>query len=132
MTTAATPGARVAAAPGGSVAPGWEAAADLVVVGGGVAGLAAAIEATRSGLSVLVLSKDAAGTATQYAQGGMAVAIGEDIEAHVRDTIVAGAGLCDEAAVRSIVGAGADAAECAHRHRCSVRQRRGRLHGPHP
>lgn len=109
MTTAAIPGARVAATPGGSVAPGWEAAADLVVVGGGVAGLAAAIEATRSGLSVLVLSKDAAGTATQYAQGGMAVALGEDVEAHVRDTIVAGAGLCDEAAVRSIVGAGADA-----------------------
>ncbi|MGB6182682.1 MAG: FAD-dependent oxidoreductase, partial [Rhodococcus sp. (in: high G+C Gram-positive bacteria)] len=95
----------------------WEASADLVIVGGGVAGLTAAIEATARGLRVLVVAKDAGspggagGTSTQYAQGGMAVAFGDDVEAHARDTVAAGAGLCDEAAVRSIVGAGAEAFE---------------------
>ncbi|WP_082517914.1 MULTISPECIES: L-aspartate oxidase [unclassified Rhodococcus (in: high G+C Gram-positive bacteria)] len=89
--------------------PAWEADADLVVVGGGVAGLAAAIEATRLGMRVLVVGKDIEGTSTQYAQGGVAIATGDDVEAHVRDTLTAGAGLCDEAAVRSIVGAGSDA-----------------------
>ncbi|WP_040688756.1 L-aspartate oxidase [Nocardia vinacea] len=87
----------------------WEAAADLVVIGGGVAGLTAARTASLRGLRVLILSKGGpTDTATQYAQGGIAVvAPHEDsVESHMRDTVEAGAGLCDEASVRSIVEGG--------------------------
>jgi L-aspartate oxidase len=88
----------------------WEAHADLVVVGGGVAGLTAARTATRAGLRVLTVSKGGpTDTATVYAQGGIAVSSGYDVDAHVADTLAAGGGLCDDAAVRSIVAAGADA-----------------------
>ncbi|MFD4184177.1 FAD-binding protein, partial [Rhodococcus sp. NPDC058514] len=48
-------------------------------------------------------------TATMYAQGGIAVSSGFDVAAHVADTCAAGAGLCDEDAVRSIVAGGNDA-----------------------
>lgn len=101
----------------------WEAHADLVVVGGGVAGLTAARVAAQAGLAVLTLSKGGpANTATQYAQGGIAIvrsglgygsglasadALATDsVGAHVADTCAAGAGLCDEAAVCSIVADG--------------------------
>ena len=91
---------------------GWEARADLIVVGGGVAGLTAARTASLRGLKVLTVSKGGpTDTATQYAQGGIAVVAprGDSIGSHVRDTVAAGAGLCDEAAVQSIVAAGQDA-----------------------
>lgn len=90
----------------------WEAEADLVVVGGGVAGLTAARTASLRGLRVLTLSKGGAtDTSTQYAQGGIAVVAphGDSVESHVQDTVVAGAGLCDPEAVRSIVEGGVDA-----------------------
>lgn len=86
----------------------WTDSADVVVVGAGVAGLAAALAAHRRGRKVLVLSK-AGATATHYAQGGIAVVLPESadsVEAHVRDTVAAGAGLCDEQVVRSIVADG--------------------------
>ncbi|MBY0442508.1 MAG: L-aspartate oxidase [Mycobacteriaceae bacterium] len=92
--------------------PVWEQRADVVVVGTGAAGLAAALAAHRAGGSVMVLSKAArknGTTATHYAQGGIAVAIpdtDDSIEAHVADTLAAGAGLCDPEAVVSIVAAG--------------------------
>lgn len=86
----------------------WQQRADVVVVGTGVAGLAAALAAQRAGRRVIVLSK-ADETATFYAQGGIAVVIphGDDsVEAHVADTLAAGGGLCDADAVTSIVAAG--------------------------
>lgn len=95
-----------------SVSITWEAEADLVVVGGGVAGLTAARTASLRGLRVLTLSKGGpTDTSTQYAQGGIAVVAphGDSVESHVHDTVVAGAGLCDPAAVRSIVEGGVDA-----------------------
>ncbi|RJO69192.1 L-aspartate oxidase [Nocardia panacis] len=88
---------------------GWEAEADLVVIGGGVAGLSAATTASRHGLRVLTLSKGGpTDTSTQYAQGGIAVVApdGDSVDAHLRDTLEAGAGLCDAAAVRAIVSGG--------------------------
>ncbi|WP_227985333.1 L-aspartate oxidase [Nocardia spumae] len=91
---------------------GWEADADLVVIGGGVAGLTAARTASLRGLRVLTLSKGGpTDTSTQYAQGGIAVVApeGDTVDSHVDDTINAGAGLCDPDAVRSIVAGGADA-----------------------
>jgi len=87
---------------------GWHARADVVVIGTGVAGLAAALAAHRCGGRVMVLSK-AADTATFYAQGGIAVVLPrteDSIDAHVNDTVSAGAGLCDPDAVRSIVADG--------------------------
>lgn len=109
VATGGVLGAREATAvPGAS----WEAHADLVVVGGGVAGLTAARTASLRGLRVLTVSKGGpTDTATQYAQGGIAVVAPENdsVAGHVADTVEAGAGLCDEAAVRSIVEGGPDA-----------------------
>ncbi|WP_040834572.1 L-aspartate oxidase [Nocardia brevicatena] len=91
---------------------GWTAEADLVVVGGGVAGLTAARAASLRGLRVLILSKGGpTDTATQYAQGGIAVVAphGDSVDSHVADTVAAGGGLCDLDAVESIVAGGPDA-----------------------
>ena len=89
----------------------WEAAADLVVVGSGVAGLTAALDAAELGLRVVVVTKDAVDAgSTRFAQGGVAVVLGDvpgdTIEAHIADTIVAGAGLSDAAAVTEILADG--------------------------
>ncbi|PWV70608.1 L-aspartate oxidase [Nocardia neocaledoniensis] len=87
----------------------WEAEVDLVVVGGGVAGLTAARTASLRGLRVLILSKGGpTDTSTQYAQGGIAVVAprGDSVDSHVHDTVEAGAGLCEVDAVRSIVAGG--------------------------
>lgn len=90
----------------------WQQRADVVVVGTGVAGLAAALAAHRAGRRVVVLSKASTGegaTATYYAQGGIAVVLpgtDDSVEAHVADTLAAGGGLCDADAVRSIVADG--------------------------
>ncbi|HUO37461.1 MAG TPA: L-aspartate oxidase [Mycobacterium sp.] len=92
--------------------PAWTDSADVVVIGTGVAGLAAALAAQRAGRSVVVLSKAdrrCGATATHYAQGGIAVVLpGNDdsVDAHVADTLAAGAGLCDPDAVYSIVADG--------------------------
>jgi L-aspartate oxidase len=90
----------------------WQQRADVVVIGTGVAGLCAALAAHRAGQKVMVLSK-AGHTATFYAQGGIAVVLpetlredGDSVDAHVADTLAAGAGLCDPDVVRSIVGDG--------------------------
>jgi L-aspartate oxidase len=83
---------------------------DFLVVGGGVGGLSFALEAARKG-SVLVLVKRARQEGnTQYAQGGIASVLGPDdaFENHVRDTLVAGAGLCHDDAVEVTVREGPD------------------------
>jgi L-aspartate oxidase len=93
---------------GGGAGLNWQQRADVVVIGTGVAGLAAALAASRSGSRTVVLSK-AQDTATHYAQGGIAVVLPEtddSIADHVRDTVAAGAGLCDLEAVQSIVADG--------------------------
>ncbi|MBV9920772.1 MAG: L-aspartate oxidase [Pseudonocardia sp.] len=87
---------------------GWAAEAELVVVGTGVAGLTAALEAARLGVRVVVVTKDAADAgSTRWAQGGVAVVVGDvpgdSVAAHVADTLTAGAGLCDEAATAAIL-----------------------------
>ncbi len=81
---------------------------DFLVIGGGVAGLRAAIELASQG-SVMVLTKDkATESTTGYAQGGIAVALSDEDEVciHYEDTINAGDGLCNEDAVRSMVEEG--------------------------
>ncbi|MBC6447737.1 L-aspartate oxidase [Actinokineospora xionganensis] len=93
--------------------PRWEASADLAVVGTGVAGLTAALRAHSLGLRVLVVTKGAADEGnTRWAQGGVAVVLpgeheaGDSVDKHVADTLVAGAGLCDDDAVRAIIADG--------------------------
>jgi L-aspartate oxidase len=82
---------------------------DFVVIGSGVAGLRASIALAESGADVTVLTKDKASESnTEYAQGGVAVVLSEDDDAelHEDDTLVAGAGLCDEPAVEILVTEG--------------------------
>jgi L-aspartate oxidase len=80
--------------------------ADFLVIGAGVAGLRAAIELAGAG-QVLVVAKDNLHeSSSEYAQGGIAAALGDDdnVELHEQDTIVAGDGLCNVEAVRVLVG----------------------------
>ena len=83
----------------------WQRDVDVLVLGSGAAGLAAAI-AARPVRSVLIVTKDTldAGS-TAWAQGGLAGVLdpADSFENHVRDTLAAGAGLCDEDAVRQLV-----------------------------
>ena len=82
---------------------------DFIVIGSGVAGLRAAIALAETGADVTVLTKDKASESnTEYAQGGVAVVLSEDDDAglHEGDTLVAGAGLCDERAVETLVTEG--------------------------
>lgn len=81
---------------------------DYIVIGSGIAGLRAAVELAGSG-SVTVLTKDRLDESnTEYAQGGVAVALSDDdeIELHIEDTLRAGAGLCDASAVRILIEEG--------------------------
>jgi L-aspartate oxidase len=78
---------------------------DVVVVGTGAAGLMTAIALADAGRRVTVVTKGALGEGgTAWAQGGLAAVLGADDEPelHVQDTLVAGAGLCDEPAVRTL------------------------------
>jgi L-aspartate oxidase len=81
---------------------------DFLVIGAGVAGLRAAIELAKSG-TVLVIAKDALSeSSSEYAQGGIAVALSDDDEValHEQDTLYAGDGLCDREAVHTLVEEG--------------------------
>jgi L-aspartate oxidase len=85
---------------------GWSRTTDVVVVGTGAAGLMTAIALADAGRAVTVVTKGALGDgSTAWAQGGLAAVLGADDDAdlHVTDTLVAGAGLCDEDAVRTLV-----------------------------
>lgn len=92
--------------------------ADLVVVGAGVAGIAAALTARAAGLRVVLVHKGPRWqtdrteqpTATFYAQGGVAVVMpdnpADSVDSHLADTLAAGAGLSDPVASRPILDAG--------------------------
>jgi L-aspartate oxidase len=81
---------------------------DFLVVGGGVAGLRAAIGLASAGRVLILTKAEPAESNTGYAQGGIAAAIGDDDTPalHAGDTIRAGDGLCDEAAVQVLVEQG--------------------------
>ncbi|MGI5349620.1 L-aspartate oxidase [Streptomyces sp. CA-250714] len=89
--------------------PGWTLDADVVVVGSGVAGLTAALRCAAGGARTVVVTKARLNAgSTRWAQGGIAAALdeGDTPEQHLDDTLVAGAGLCDENAVRTMVTEG--------------------------
>ena len=101
MSRAARPGS------GGVGGPG---PFDVLVLGSGVAGLSAAVRLAGSTPSLGVLTKGVLSqSATRWAQGGVAAVLGGDEDStdlHLADTLAAGAGLCDEEAVRILVDEG--------------------------
>lgn len=79
---------------------------DVIVVGSGIAGLSFALKVAEAGRKVgIITKKNSAESNTNYAQGGIAAVTSQtdDVEMHVADTLDAGDGLCDEAAVREIL-----------------------------
>ncbi|WP_336207486.1 L-aspartate oxidase [Nonomuraea sp. LPB2021202275-12-8] len=91
--------------------PGWTVEADLVVVGSGIAGLTVALHYAElvPRARVLVVTKDvlSAGS-TRWAQGGIAAVLdpADSPDEHLNDTLLAGVGLCDTRAVRTLVTEG--------------------------
>ena len=81
---------------------------DFIIVGGGIAGLRAAMTLGRAGRVLILTKAGAAESNTGYAQGGIAAAIGagDSPTLHAADTVRAGDGLCDEAAVRVLAAEG--------------------------
>ncbi|MEO5739852.1 MAG: L-aspartate oxidase [Vicinamibacterales bacterium] len=81
---------------------------DVIIVGSGIAGLRAAVELGPASDIVIITKADPSESNTEYAQGGIAAAIGKDDspELHARDTMVAGDGLCDERAVHVLCDEG--------------------------
>jgi L-aspartate oxidase len=82
---------------------------EVLVIGGGVAGLRASIAAADAGCDTIVLSKDTIDESnTWYAQGGIAAVLQplDSVASHVNDTEIGGAGLCDEEAVQIVIEEG--------------------------
>jgi L-aspartate oxidase len=101
--------------PGGGrrVAPGVQhmRTSDFLVIGSGVAGLSFALRAAKYGSVVVITKSSALESSSAKAQGGIAAVMDKDdsFKEHIEDTLVAGAGLCDESAVRVIVEEAPDA-----------------------
>src|ERR1700741_337456 len=81
---------------------------DFLVLGSGIAGLSYALKVAHLGRVAIVTKKSRAESNTNYAQGGIAAVTSKEdsFESHVRDTLEAGAGLCHEEVVRTIVEEG--------------------------
>ena len=92
--------------------PGWSTSADVIVIGSGVAGLTTALNLRSYGMSVLLVTKARIDEgSTKWAQGGIAAALGpgDTPDQHKKDTLAAGAGLCDIKAVDVLVSEGPEA-----------------------
>src|SRR3989442_5688370 len=81
---------------------------DFLVLGSGIAGLSFALKVAPKGRVAIITKKHRAESNTNYAQGGIAAVTSKEdsFELHVRDTLEAGAGLCKEEVVRTIVQEG--------------------------
>src|SRR5690349_23436636 len=81
---------------------------DYLVLGSGIAGLTFALKAAARGRVAIITKKNRAESNTNYAQGGIAAVTSKEdsFELHVRDTLEAGAGLCREPVVRTIIQEG--------------------------
>ena len=76
---------------------------DVIIVGAGVAGLYAAIHLPKNKKVLIINKRETFKCNSFYAQGGVALAVdNDDIPAHIKDTLDAGAGLCDENAVKTL------------------------------
>ena len=78
---------------------------DVAIVGSGLAGLSVALNLAETRRVAIVAKRSMTEGASDWAQGGIAAVLdsADSVENHVRDTLVAGGGLCDEAATRFIV-----------------------------
>ncbi|MBX2987466.1 MAG: L-aspartate oxidase [Bdellovibrionaceae bacterium] len=78
---------------------------DLLIIGSGLAGLALALKMSARGRVTLLTKEKAPDTNTAMAQGGIAAVMSEEdsFEAHIQDTLIAGAGLCQQNSVRQII-----------------------------
>ncbi|MFM9050902.1 MAG: L-aspartate oxidase [Bacteroidota bacterium] len=83
---------------------------DFLVIGSGIAGISFALKVAEKGTVTIITKANAEDSNTKYAQGGIAgVLHGPDsFESHISDTMIAGAGLCDQETVRMVVTEGAD------------------------
>ncbi|MDY6909060.1 MAG: L-aspartate oxidase [Thermodesulfobacteriota bacterium] len=83
---------------------------DFLVIGSGIAGLTFALKAAQDATVAIVTKKDKLETSTNYAQGGIASALGPDdsFQLHIEDTLKAGDGLCHEDVVEKVVRSGPD------------------------
>jgi len=90
--------------------PGWVREVEIDVIGSGIAGLTAALECRDLGTIMVVTKDEVSAGSTHWAQGGIAwvQAEGDTVQQHIDDTLVAGAGLCIEEAVRVLVTEGPD------------------------
>src|SRR3982750_134214 len=81
---------------------------DFLVLGSGIAGLSFALKVAPQGRVAIITKKNRAESNTNYAQGGIAAVTSKEdsVELHVRDTLEAGAGLCKEGVVRTIIQEG--------------------------
>ena len=81
---------------------------DVVIIGGGLAGIYTALSLPASMRVLVTRKKDGQVSSSWHAQGGVAAVTlpGDCFESHVQDTLTAGAGLCDEMAVRTLVTEG--------------------------
>jgi L-aspartate oxidase len=81
---------------------------DFLVIGSGIAGLSFALQASKHGSVAIVTKREVSESATNYAQGGIAsvYSVDDSFEAHVKDTMVAGVGICHEDVVRMVVEEG--------------------------
>lgn len=83
---------------------------DVLVIGSGIAGLYSAIKISEFAEVILVTKKDKSESNTNYAQGGIASVLdpNDSFENHIKDTLIAGAGLCDRKTVEILVKEGPD------------------------
>ncbi|OMR96483.1 L-aspartate oxidase [Burkholderia pseudomallei] len=86
---------------------------DVAIVGSGLAGLSVALNLAQTRRVALIAKRSMMEGASDYAQGGIAAVLdsADSVENHVNDTLIAGGGLCDEAATRYIVEHGREAIE---------------------
>jgi|WetSurMetagenome_2_1015567.scaffolds.fasta_scaffold00008_159 L-aspartate oxidase len=79
---------------------------DFLIVGSGIGGLSFAIRAAEAGSVIMITKKTDSESNTNYAQGGIACVLDprDSMESHIHDTLVAGAGLCNDEAVRILAG----------------------------
>lgn len=83
---------------------------DFLIIGSGIAGLSYALKVAEYGQVVIITKATAEESNTKYAQGGIAGVLSapDSFESHIRDTLDAGAGLCDPETVRMVITEGAD------------------------
>ncbi|MBF0453822.1 MAG: L-aspartate oxidase [Magnetococcales bacterium] len=85
--------------------------ADFLIIGGGIAGFDLALRLARHGIVDLLTKTIAGESNSRYAQGGIAAVLDpeDNLESHIKDTLTAGAGLCNEEVVRFVVENGPEA-----------------------